>query len=110
MHKVLIVGATSAIAQATARRFAADGNDCDRRNRLHPSGVHVLTTKLGLVDTPMTAAFRKGLLWTTPEVVAAGIYKAIKKKKDVVYLPWFWYPMMLLIRAMPETFFKRMRL
>jgi short-subunit dehydrogenase len=80
------------------------------RNRLHASAVQVLTVKPGLVDTPMTAAFAKGLLWSTPEVVGRGIYKAIQKKRQVVYLPSFWYPIMLLIRAMPEAIFKRLRL
>jgi len=80
------------------------------RNRLHRSGVHVLTVKPGFVDTPMTADFRKGPLWVGPEVVAAGIYRAINHRRDVVYLPWFWYPAMLVIRAMPESIFKRTQL
>jgi len=46
-----------------------------------------MTIKPGFVDTQMTEAFTKGLLWATPEQVAKGI--AIKKKRDVVYLPWF---------------------
>lgn len=80
------------------------------RNRLHASAVQVLTVKPGLIDTPMTAAFAKGLLWSTPDVVGRGIYKAIQKKRQVVYLPSFWYPIMLLIRAIPEVIFKRLRL
>jgi len=80
------------------------------RNRLHRSGVHVLTVKPGLVETPMTAALAKGFLWVRPEVVAAGIYRAIKNRKEVVYLPWFWYVIMKIIGAIPEKLFKRMRL
>ncbi|MFH1491270.1 MAG: SDR family oxidoreductase [Pseudomonadota bacterium] len=80
------------------------------RNRLYPSGIHVLTVKPGFVDTPMTAGFTKGLLWTRPEVIASGIYKAIVRKKDVVYLPWFWSVIMFMIRAMPEALYKRIRL
>ncbi|RMG41895.1 MAG: SDR family oxidoreductase [Candidatus Dadabacteria bacterium] len=78
------------------------------RNRLSTSGVHVLTVKPGFVDTPMTADFKKGLLWSKPEVVAAGIVKAVRKKKDIVYLPWFWRYIMLIIRHIPEKLFKRM--
>ena len=33
------------------------------RNRLHESGVKVLDIKPGFVVTPMTAGFKKGLLW-----------------------------------------------
>jgi decaprenylphospho-beta-D-erythro-pentofuranosid-2-ulose 2-reductase len=80
------------------------------RNRLHRRGVHVLTIKPGLVDTPMTAAFRKGILWASPQKIASGVYTAIENKKDVVYLPWFWSPIMRVIRTLPESIFKRLRL
>jgi short-subunit dehydrogenase len=80
------------------------------RNRLHRSGVHVLTVKPGFVDTPMTADFRKGPLWVGPEVAAAGIYRAINHRRDVAYLPWFWYLVIKAIRAIPERIFKRLRL
>lgn len=80
------------------------------RNRLHRRGVHVLTIKPGLVDTPMTAAFRKGLLWSSPEQIASGIFQAIKNKKEVAYLPWFWSPVSLAMRLLPESVFKRMSL
>jgi decaprenylphospho-beta-D-erythro-pentofuranosid-2-ulose 2-reductase len=80
------------------------------RNRLNSKGVQVLTIKPGFVDTPMTASFAKGRLWASPGQVAGGIYKAVIKKKDIVYLPWFWSPVMSGIRWLPETIFKRLRL
>ncbi len=80
------------------------------RNRLARSGVHVLTIKPGFVDTPMTADFDKGLLWATPEQVARGIVRAVKKQTDVTYLPWFWRYIMLVIKLVPETVFKRLSL
>jgi short-subunit dehydrogenase len=80
------------------------------RNRLAKSGVQVLTVKPGFVDTPMTAAFSKGRLWAKPDTVARGIYHAIAKQKDIVYLPWFWWGIMTLIQAIPERVFKRMSL
>jgi decaprenylphospho-beta-D-erythro-pentofuranosid-2-ulose 2-reductase len=80
------------------------------RNRLHRRGVHVLTIKPGWVITPMTAAFRKGILWVNPQRIASGIYTAIENNQDVVYLPWFWSPIMRLIRTLPESIFKRLRL
>jgi len=80
------------------------------RNRLQRAGVQVLTIKPGFVDTPMTAVFRKGLLWAQPEAVARGIVKAINRGTDVVYLPWFWRYIMWVIRAIPEAVFKRLRL
>jgi decaprenylphospho-beta-D-erythro-pentofuranosid-2-ulose 2-reductase len=80
------------------------------RNRLQASNVCVLTIKPGFVDTPMTADFKKGALWAKPETVAKGIYRAIKKRKNSVYLPWFWWPIMMVIRHIPEPIFKRMKL
>jgi hypothetical protein len=80
------------------------------RNRLQPAGVHVLTIKPGFVDTPMTRDYPKGLLWASPETIARGVEKAIDRRKDVVYLPWFWRPVMRLIREIPEPIFKKLRL
>ena len=80
------------------------------RDRLHGAGVNVLTVKPGLVDTPMTARFTKGLLWSDPATVARGIYDAVHRQKSVVYLPWFWRPIMYALRALPETVFRRLRL
>ena len=81
------------------------------RNRLASKGVHVLTIKPGFVDSPMTSAFDKGgPLWATPQQVAQGIVKAIDKQRNVAYLPWFWWVIMLVIRHIPETVFKYMKL
>ncbi len=80
------------------------------RNRLAPKGIHVLTIKPGFVDTPMTKDFKKGFLWVKPEAVARSIVKAVNKKRDVVYAPWFWRYIMLIIRLIPERIFKKMTL
>ncbi len=80
------------------------------RNRLHKSGVHVLTIKPGFVDTPMTRDFKKGMLWASPEAVSQAIYKGIKKRKHVIYTPFFWRFIMLIIKSIPETIFKRLSL
>ena len=78
------------------------------RAELHSSGVHVLTIKPGFVDTPMTAHLPKGPLFSSPETIARGIVRAIDKKRDTVYLPWFWRPIMAVIRTIPEPIFKRL--
>lgn len=80
------------------------------RQQLSPTGVRVLTIKPGFVDTPMTAAFAKGPLWASPQRVAAGILSAIENRRDVVYLPGFWRPVMWVIRMIPERIFKRVAL
>lgn len=80
------------------------------RNRLAARGVRVITILPGFVDTPMTAAFPKGPLWVSAGTVARGIDRAMERGRDVVYLPWFWRYIMLVIRLIPERIFKRMRL
>ena len=81
------------------------------RNRLHAAGVQVTTIKPGFVDTPMTAHIAdKGPLFATPQQVARGIHRAIEQGRDVVYVPWFWWGIMTVIRAIPETVFKRLSL
>jgi short-subunit dehydrogenase len=54
----------------------------------------------------MTAHIPKNRLFATPEQVAAGILKAVRTRKDVVYVPWFWRPIMTIIKAVPERIFK----
>ncbi len=80
------------------------------RNRLYPAGVTVVDIRPGFVDTPMTQAFRKGLLWASAQRVGQGIYRAINRRRQVVYLPWFWRWIMLVITRIPESLFKRLKL
>ncbi len=80
------------------------------RNRLASKGVQVVTIKPGFVDTPMTVDFKKGWLWVSAESVARGIVNAMDKKRDVVYLPWFWWGIMLIIKSIPERIFKKLKL
>lgn len=78
------------------------------RNRLSKSNVNVLTIKPGFVDTPMTADIPHNVLFAKPELIAKNIYTAIIHGKDVVYLPWFWLWIMLIIRSIPERIFKKL--
>lgn len=78
--------------------------------RLRPADINVLTIKPGFVDTPMTAAFKKGALWATPDQIAKGIVRAIDNRRAVVYLPSFWWLIMLIIKSIPEFVFRRIKL
>lgn len=74
------------------------------------SPVRIITVKPGFVDTPMTAAIeKKGRLWASPEQVAADIHRAILRGRRVVYTPWFWWPIMMIIHNLPWFVFKRLR-
>jgi decaprenylphospho-beta-D-erythro-pentofuranosid-2-ulose 2-reductase len=81
------------------------------RQRLAKANVNVLTIKPGFVDSPMTAGIAdKGALWARPDRIAAGIVRAIDRGRNIVYLPWFWRWIMLLIRHIPEPVFKKLKL
>jgi decaprenylphospho-beta-D-erythro-pentofuranosid-2-ulose 2-reductase len=80
------------------------------RNRLYRRGVHVVTVKPGFVDTPMTAHLQKNFLFASPETVANDVVRAISGKRSVVYTPWFWRYIMLLINLIPERLFRALKL
>ena len=80
------------------------------RNRLAKSGVSVVTIKPGFVDTPMTAHMRKNVLFAKPGTMGRQIYQAMKKPDNEIYLPWYWQPIMMLVRSIPEHLFKQLRL
>jgi short-subunit dehydrogenase len=80
------------------------------RQRLHPKGVRVVTLKPGFVDTPMTAHLPRMALASSPHRAGLAIHRAIEAGRDVAYIPWFWRPVMFLVRALPEFVFKRLRL
>jgi decaprenylphospho-beta-D-erythro-pentofuranosid-2-ulose 2-reductase len=73
--------------------------------------VRFVMVKPGFVDTPMTAAFvKRGPLWSTPERVAADIERAVHRGARVVYTPWFWRPIMAVIRRLPWFVFRRLKI
>lgn len=80
------------------------------RLRLEPRGVRVINIKPGFVRTPMTAHLPSaGLLWADPAGVGAAIARALEQGSGVVYVPWFWRWIMLIVRHMPEWLFRRLR-
>ena len=93
-----------------AAKAAIDTYASGLRARLLRSGVHVLTVKPGFVATALTAQLKlPELLTASVESVARDIHRAMVKRKDVLYTPWFWAVIMLIIRWMPAMIFKRMR-
>jgi decaprenylphospho-beta-D-erythro-pentofuranosid-2-ulose 2-reductase len=80
------------------------------RGRLAAAGVHVMTVKLGTVDTRMTWGRDNARLTVSPERAAAAIYAAWLRRAEVVYVPRFWRAIMGALRAIPERQFKRVRI
>ena len=80
------------------------------RNRLGRSGVHVMTVKPGFVDTAMTWGLPGMFMVAAPEAVARAVLKAVRKQRNVIYTPFFWRWIMLIIRLVPEPIFKRLKI
>ena len=81
------------------------------RNRLAPSGVHVITVLPGFVRTKMTAGLTMSpALVSTPDRIATDVYKAWRSRRNVIHTPWFWWGIMMVIRAIPERVFKKLNL
>ena len=75
------------------------------------TSLRIVRVKLGFVDTPMTAGIAKGgPLWATPDRVAADIEMAADRGRALVYSPWFWRPIMLVIRHLPRLIFNRLKI
>ena len=81
------------------------------RARLFKSGVHVLTIKPGFVDTPMTKGLAlPSLLVSSADKVACSIDRGIKKQKNTIYTPCFWWGIMQIIKFIHENIFKKLNL
>lgn len=80
------------------------------RNRMFSQGVTVTTIKAGFVDTRLTYGRPGMFLVATPESVARSIRRAATRGAGVVYVPWFWRLIMGVIRTIPDSLFKRLRL
>lgn len=79
------------------------------RNRLTRRGVNVLTVKPGFVETAMVKAAQGPTPFLIPvEKAADDIWKAMKKRKQVVYTPALWRWIMLAIQHTPSFIFRRL--
>ena len=94
-----------------AAKAAIDTYASGLRARLFKLGIHVMTIKPGFVYTPMTVDLNLPTrLTATPDSVAKDIQSAIENRVDVLYTPWFWRWILLIIRSIPEVLFKRTKI
>lgn len=78
------------------------------RNRLTRHGVAVTTIKPGFVDTVLLENAAKTFWVISPQAAAAAIYKAIRQKKQTLYLPARWALVGFIIRHIPSFIFRRL--
>ncbi len=78
------------------------------RHQLYPAGVQVLDIRPGFVATRMTEHLpRGGPLWAEPDRVAADIVRAVERRRAVLYTPWFWRIILVIVCALPRPLFHR---
>ena len=94
-------GATKAALSAAMEGLSA---------RLAPNGVTVLCVKPGPVDSAMTwgLAAASSPLLARPETVARDVLSALSRGRRVLYSPWYWRPVMAVLRALPTVIFRRL--
>ena len=73
-------------------------------------GVTVVTVKPGFVDTPMTAGVTQGPADRRARTKSArASTRRCSRARTSSTSPWFWAPIMQVIRAMPERVFKKLK-
>ena len=81
------------------------------RNRLAKKGVHVMTVLPGFVATKMTEGMDlPEKLTAEPDELADAIYQAMTQGKNKIYRRRLWYLIMMIIRNIPESIFKKLKL
>ncbi len=78
------------------------------RNRLTRRGIHVLTVKPGYVATELTQGQKGMFLVASVDTTVNDIWRAIRRRKQVLYTPWFWGWIMLVVRHIPSFIFRKM--
>jgi decaprenylphospho-beta-D-erythro-pentofuranosid-2-ulose 2-reductase len=79
------------------------------RGRLYPAGVRVITIKPGPVRTAMTDQMPNSTRFADPRHVARDIVRSLASRSpEVLYTPAIWRYIMLIVRLIPETIFKRL--
>jgi short-subunit dehydrogenase len=80
------------------------------RARLAKAGVRAVDVRPGFIDTSLTYGRPGMFLVGSPERAARDTVRAIRRGRGVVHTPWFWGPIMWIIRSIPEPVFKRLPL
>lgn len=76
-------------------------------HKFRSQGLQTICVKPGFVKTGMTANLRPPPFAGEPEAVAARALRAIDRGTPVVYAPWIWRYIMLVIRSLPRFVMRR---
>jgi decaprenylphospho-beta-D-erythro-pentofuranosid-2-ulose 2-reductase len=80
-------------------------------HRLAPRNVQVKIARLGFVSSKMTRGMEMpGWAVATPEEVARGLVWLLRSPFQSAFIPWRWWLIMTIIRALPAALFNRTKL
>ena len=71
-------------------------------------GVRVMVVRPGFVTTRMTAGLARAPLSTTPEVVARATVRGLAGRADTVWVPGALRPVLMVLRHLPRSVFRRL--
>ncbi len=76
-------------------------------HKYRAQGLVTVCVKPGFVKTAMTAGLKPPPFAGEPEQVARDVIRAIDRKKPMLYTPWPWWFVMMVIRSLPRFVMRR---
>lgn len=81
------------------------------RNRVSKKNVHILTVIPGYIYTKMTDGLNlPAFLTCEPSYVSEVVFKGIRNKRSIIFVPKIWRYIMMIIKCIPENIFKYSKL
>ncbi|TDP97854.1 SDR family NAD(P)-dependent oxidoreductase [Labedaea rhizosphaerae] len=85
-----------------------DGFASGMADALHGTGVRLVLVRPGFVIGRMTAGMAPAPLSSTPDQVADATVAAVRKGKDVVWVPGMLRPVFFVMRLLPQVIWRRL--
>jgi len=85
-----------------------DGFACGLSDALHGSGVRLLLVRPGFVIGRMTEGMDPAPLSSTPDQVADAVLRGLRRRKEIVWVPWALRPLFFAMRLLPRAVWRRM--
>lgn len=85
-----------------------DGFACGLADALHGSGVRLLLVRPGFVVGRMTEGMDPAVLSRTPDQIADAVLRGLRRRSEVVWVPWALQPMFFAMRLLPRFVWRRM--
>ncbi|KTD16510.1 SDR family NAD(P)-dependent oxidoreductase [Legionella jordanis] len=71
--------------------------------------LHITIAKLGFIDTGQTYGMPGIFYASPPKACAKACWKAMQKGKPQIFHPFFWWPLMKIIKALPFFIYRRLK-